>query len=74
SLTNQTFTLGPTFSSRLQLSQAILSQSTSNHPEIIITGPGAKFATSRMPYDYLLWWLSQSSSPSGTQFSFQVIE
>lgn len=74
SLTNQTPTLGPSFSSRLQLSQSILSQSSTITPEIIITGPGAKFSTSRMPYDYLLWWLSKSSSPSGTQSSFQVIE
>jgi len=65
---------GPPLSSRLSLSREILLQSKTSLPEIIVTGPGAKYATSRMPYDYLLWWLSQSTLSSGTQSSFQVIE
>ena len=76
SLTNQTFTLGPSFSNRLTISKSILSQTSTNNPEIIITGSGAKFATSRMPYDYLIWWLSRSlpADRQGTQSSFQVLE
>ena len=76
SLGSQTFTLGPTFSNRLTISKSILSQTSTNNPEIIITGSGAKFATSRMPYDYLIWWLSRSlpADRQGTQSSFQVLE
>jgi len=74
SLTNQTFTLGPSFSNRLALSKAILSQSQTSSPEIAMQGPGSKFRSYSMPYEYLTWWISRSTAPLGSHTKFLINE
>lgn len=74
SLINQTFVLRPSFSSRLVLSKAILSESRTNAPEIVMDGPGSKFRSYSMPYEYLVWWLSRSTPPSGSHSRFLIYE
>ncbi len=74
SLTHQIFTLGPSFSARLFLAQTMLSQSNTSSPEILMDGPGSKFRSYSMPYEYLVWWLSRTTPPSGSHSRFLIHE
>ncbi|MEK7091301.1 MAG: glycosyltransferase family 2 protein [Patescibacteria group bacterium] len=74
SIWNLEFTLGPSFSSRLSLSKAIFSQSRTTDPELVMDGPGSKFRSYSMPYEYLVWRLSRSTPPSGTHSRFLIHE
>ena len=65
---------GPSLSSRIALSEAILSESRTATPELIMQGPGAKFRSYGMPYEYLIWWLSRASFPSGPHSKFLIHE
>lgn len=72
SIWNLEFSLGPSFSSRLSLSRAILSQSQTSSPEIVMSG--SKFRSASMPYEYLVWWLSRTTPPSGSHSRFLIHE
>ena len=65
---------GSTLSSRFALSKAILSQSSTDVPELIMEGPGSKFRSYSMPYEYLTWWLSRSIPPGGSHTKFLIHE
>ncbi len=74
SIWNLEFSLGSSFSSRMALSKAILSQSGTDAPEIVMEGPGSKFRSYSMPYEYLIWWLSRSTPPAGSHSRFLINE
>ena len=66
--------IGSSLSSRFALSKAILSQSSTDAPEIIMDGPGSQFRSYSMPYEYLVWWLSRTTPPSGSNRKFLIHE
>mgnify|MGYP001588910091 FL=1 len=76
SIWNLEFSLGPSFSSRLSLSRAILSQSQTSSPELVMSGSGSQFRSYSMPYEYLVWWLSRSlpADRRGTHSRFLIQE
>lgn len=53
------------FSNISSASQKILSLSQTSEPKILVTGPGLEFSSTAMPYQYLVWYLSRSTKPSG---------
>ncbi|KKU03292.1 MAG: glycosyl transferase family 2 [Candidatus Amesbacteria bacterium GW2011_GWA2_47_70] len=66
--------IGSSLSSRIVLSKAILRESGTDAPEIVMSGPGSKFRSYSMPYEYLVWWLSRSTSPEGSHTKFLIHE
>ena len=66
--------IGSSLSSRIVLSKAILSQSSTDAPEIVMDGPGSQFRSYSMPYEYLVWWLSRSTPPGDSHTRFLIHE
>lgn len=66
---------GLSYSDKLQISEQIIRLSGTTIPQITIIGPGQEFATTSMPYEYLVWrkiWLG--TAPSGHHSVFMVDE
>lgn len=57
----------------LLLSRRILQQSNTSSPQLVVLGPTGRFATAKLPYDYLVWWLDRSGHhPTGRYDTFFI--
>ena len=64
----------PTMSTLNQFTKDILKKSLTNNPKLVLLGPGSKWPSTTMPYQYLIWYNSLSMPPAGTHAQFIISE
>ncbi len=65
---------GLSYAHRLGISRYVFTKSNTPTPKITLSGPGSQFASSTMPYNYLIWMLSRNTKLSGSYSHFTINE
>src|SRR3989344_2602239 len=73
-LLHRQFISSNSYKLHLDLARQIFAISSTNTPQIKMTGVNSEYKTTSAPYEYFIWWLSRFQDPAGRYSQFEINE